>query len=113
MTGPEHYLTAEALLGAAGQTLQLHAGLPFQERVQRYRADIALAQVHATLAVAAATALNDHSHGDDSGLPWRDVDRWQRTAGEKPPQPDPEELGPWVQQVATPAPSAADSREEL
>jgi hypothetical protein len=49
VTGPEHYLEAERLLGAlAGKD---RGTFPQEDRV------VAEAQVHATLALAAATAL--------------------------------------------------------
>ena len=62
MTGPEHYLEAERLLGA--QSKSNRAGYPDDPRAS------AKAQVHATLALAAATALGG------SGLQsaaWRDA----------------------------------------
>lgn len=76
MTGPEHYRKAEALmLGAARFASQTDTAPPDLE--QDYRdsvmASIAAAQVHATLALAAATAL---PVGD--GLP---SDAWLRAAG--------------------------------
>lgn len=64
MTGPEHYRQAESLVNLAGM-----AG----EDVTPTRAELtALAQVHATLALAAATALN-HATG---GMPISDYDAW-------------------------------------
>ncbi|HEU5032727.1 MAG TPA: hypothetical protein VFV01_47945 [Spirillospora sp.] len=58
MTGPEHYRVAERLLAAAGET---YAG--------DLDARIAAAQVHATLAVAAATAAAQATayDGDEDG----------------------------------------------
>ncbi len=54
MTGPEHYRSAETLLrdglGAVDETTQ----------IADLAALAALAQVHATLALAAATALDHH-----------------------------------------------------
>jgi len=74
MTGPEHYANAESDLEHAA-----HAddkGRP---------ADVAYwmqaAQVHATLALAAATAL-----GGGDGPPAPDWDAWYRTASEGPGQ---------------------------
>ncbi|MGI5153625.1 hypothetical protein [Microbispora sp. CA-102843] len=78
MTGPENYAQAEALLESAAR-----------ERIgstqERYL--LAAAQVRATLALAAATALNDHEHvGDDvsvGGLPIEDWKAWREVAGVK------------------------------
>ena len=62
MTGPEHYREAERLLGAlAGQD---RGTFPQEDRV------VAEAQVHATLALAAATALS--GSGLESAA-WRDA----------------------------------------
>ena len=70
MTGPEHYHEAEYLLASS---IHLRAELLSGDR-ENEPADyaepdrvVALAQVHATLALAAATAL----HGaDPSGIAW-------------------------------------------
>ena len=61
MTGPEHYREAEHLLGAR------RSGESAEDAASR----LAEAQIHATLAIAAATA------GDSPA--------WQRTIGEPPP----------------------------
>jgi len=50
MTGPEHYARAEELLGKAEQLVQADKPLAAASSVEQ-------AQVHATLALAAATAL--------------------------------------------------------
>jgi len=50
MTGPEHYLAAEKLL----QEIQEHPS----SSINKTESLMGQAQVHATLAVAAATALN-------------------------------------------------------
>jgi len=65
MTGPEHYAKAEELLGKAEQFVQADKPLAATSSVQQ-------AQVHATLALAAATALR----GIDSEEP-----AWIGTAG--------------------------------
>ncbi len=57
MTGPEHYAAAEKLLG------DRNIDLP---------GVMAAAQAHATLALAAATAL--------SGTAWHDEQAWRRVA---------------------------------
>jgi hypothetical protein len=56
MTGPEHYAEAERLLEETGHEFEIdERRLPvFMDQVQ---AMMARAQVHATLALAAATAL--------------------------------------------------------
>jgi hypothetical protein len=75
MTGPEHYQRAEELLSA---------GRGEGERADRAANRIAEAQVHATLALAAATAL---AQSDDV-----EAHRaWQRAAGEQPTVKDPRE----------------------
>ncbi|WP_282790835.1 hypothetical protein [Streptomyces sp. CC224B] len=55
MTGPEHYRRAESLLE---QLRKAHASLTETVKPERAAAVMAEAQVHATLALAAATA--DH-----------------------------------------------------
>ena len=57
MTGPEHYAKAERMLG---------------DRNLNLPGVIAAAQAHATLALAAATAL--------SGTPWHDEQAWRDVA---------------------------------
>jgi hypothetical protein len=78
VTGPEHYAEAEKLLAA--QTAP--AVVPGYGPVLREDADmdaVAAAQVHATLALAAATALNDGSYGSEK----KDYDAWKKAAGVK------------------------------
>lgn len=65
-TGPEHYQRAEALLETA-----LNQGLG------QSPGTLAAAQVYATLALAAATALNSPG-GEDAGMSLRDLDEWER-----------------------------------
>jgi hypothetical protein len=73
MNGPEHYREAEKLLGYA------------EARDAEQRGDatdmslLAEAQVHATLALAAATALNDNA-ADSGGMPLEDFDAWVQAA---------------------------------
>lgn len=68
-TGPQHYAEAERLLTAKGDG---------------FVPDIlAEAQVHATLALAAATALQ-HFNGAEIGMNQDDRQAWLRTASEKP-----------------------------
>jgi hypothetical protein len=71
MTGPEHYQVAEQFVRSA------HAipdGFPSEEYAQM----IAVAQVHATLAVAAATALHDGAMRAGHPLDWA---AWRAAAG--------------------------------
>jgi hypothetical protein len=65
MTGPEHYREAEHLLGAR------RSGESAEDAASR----LTEAQVHATLALAAATALSS----EDDRL------AWQETASGRPP----------------------------
>ncbi|WP_367139779.1 MULTISPECIES: hypothetical protein [Streptomyces] len=69
MTGPEHYREAERLL-----QMSLEAGWPREEMVGLF----AEAQVHATLALAAATALVDETPRSDS---FSEDRAWQKVAG--------------------------------
>lgn len=65
MTGPEHYKAAETLLAKAAD-----------ENTPTWRAmeHVAIAQVHATLAVAAATAVDLNQAVGHGGSPeWRAV----------------------------------------
>jgi hypothetical protein len=62
VTGPEHYRQAEQLTGQAGAVMDyehgVYASMGADERLQRRVALLAEAQVHATLANAAAVALS-------------------------------------------------------
>lgn len=85
MTGPEHYLKAEELLAEAVALVEEHAGqVMTPSRVAAIEAAAAqlrqAAQVHATLALAAATALADggagapgHGMSSDDYNAWFDV----------------------------------------
>jgi thioredoxin-like negative regulator of GroEL len=77
MTGPEHYTRAEQLLR------QVRDG--HQEGTD-VAAILAAAQVHATLAQAAATALNDNA-ADSGGMPLEDYHAWTKAAGVWQPTP--------------------------
>lgn len=71
MNGAEHYQEAERLLRVAGLLAEIHPSRPVVT---------ATAQVHATLALAAATALNStHHYVGDS----REITEWAHIA-----QPD-------------------------
>lgn len=70
MTGPEHYTRAEQLLKEVRDGHQEGTDVA---------AILTAAQVHATLAQAAATALNDNA-ADAGGLPLEDFDAWVNVA---------------------------------
>jgi len=81
VTGPEHYEEAErCLLGDSCEYGCPHSGCEHEMRM------IARAQAHATLALAAATALHDASD-----VATRDWSAWYRAAGTKPHKDDPED----------------------
>jgi hypothetical protein len=66
MTGPEHYREAERLLEEFSQATEVDEA-DMQMVLAQMQGGMAHAQVHATLALAAATAL----HGvDPSGIAW-------------------------------------------
>lgn len=65
MTGPDHYREAERLIGDNVHETPTSA-------------DVALAQVHATLALAAATAMAGHSN---DGLSPIDFRAWDKVCG--------------------------------
>ena len=69
MTGPEHYWEAERLVKAAERG-QDDRGLIDRQRALR------AAGVHATLALAAATALNAPG-GESGGMTLADVEQWE------------------------------------
>jgi len=78
MNGPEHYTEAEEILrqvDAAEKAIAERGGIPSETTYERFateRADsVARAQVHATLALAAATALR----------PFSDYRPWTAAAG--------------------------------
>jgi len=66
MTGPEHYAAAETLLASARSA-------PVEEDAKRW---LARAQVHATLALAAATAVGTAADADSQA--------WAEAAGTEP-----------------------------
>lgn len=84
-TGVDHYRKAEELLAGAIKHRFTPAG-DWQQDAERHRiadALVAEAQVRATLAVAAATALNDAiNDSGDGGLPREDWLAWKAAAGE-------------------------------
>lgn len=72
MTGPEHYRAAEAMLINAQDAGGGKAG----SAVEAYY--LAVAQVHATLALAAATALASYR---PNAMPVADEEAWLDAAG--------------------------------
>jgi hypothetical protein len=88
MTGPDHYREAERLTTQADRVLDADYGwmasLSTEERLARRNSDLAAAQVHATLALTAATALLSTmaaaGYTDDP-----DLKAWVQAAGEPNP----------------------------
>lgn len=81
-TGPEHYREAERLLEEFGQEVEV----PVEDRafmIAYLSAGMARAQVHATLALAAATALGHLLEGGPLGA---DRYAWICAASEHPGQ---------------------------
>ena len=74
MTGPEHYREAERLIKQANGIMDGFPG-------DTYAQTVAEAQVHATLALAAATALVDYH---DNGMTEGDQLAWYKAASEQP-----------------------------
>lgn len=79
MTGPEHYREAERLLEEACD--------PADHGVGALHAHIGLAQVHATLALAAATAVADCGARD--GMDAADFEAWRQVASVTEPVAEP------------------------
>jgi hypothetical protein len=83
MTGPEHYREAESLLAGRHFPADPDTG----DSAYTYpptAEDIAAAQVHATLALAAATALSEPTRSAPRAtIP--EWDAWHAAAGVKPP----------------------------
>jgi hypothetical protein len=76
MTGPEHYRQAEQLIGSVTKRDALSGARILAPGNPECRRDVlALAQVHATLALAAATAL---AHAGE--MHYADDEAWQETA---------------------------------
>jgi hypothetical protein len=80
VTGPEHYQEAERLLAGAQNVMEI---APIDGLTRRECAE--LAQVHATLALAAATALPTTI--TKPSIPTAEMDSWRdvaRSRGERP-----------------------------
>lgn len=69
MNGPQHYSASEKLLTAA---LTVAGDMPIED----VQATVEMAQVHATLALAAATAMNGIDRMDED-----DFREWDKVAG--------------------------------
>jgi hypothetical protein len=84
MTGADHYRAAEQIAVDAAKALA-HDNYPPGEENASYMAAIAAAQLHATLAVAAATALNAAIRTAGS-VGWAyfndDIDEWEQAASQ-------------------------------
>lgn len=78
MTGPEHYRAAERLADQAHHFTYGDGADP-----ETGAALAAEAQVHATLALAAAVALGEGFHG----MHTRDAHAWRQVAATTPPAP--------------------------
>lgn len=78
MTGPEHYRAAERLADRAHYFTYGDGADP-----ETGAALAAEAQVHATLALAAAVALGEGFHG----MHTRDAHAWRQVAATTPPAP--------------------------
>ncbi|MFJ2675076.1 hypothetical protein [Streptomyces sp. NPDC087525] len=76
MTGPEHYREAERLV-------QLATRHPDSSNATLLTA---AAQVHATLALTAATAMQAAVDGSEPGMGSQEFHEWYQTAGVKPPK---------------------------
>ncbi|MGW7355139.1 hypothetical protein ACWGI0_00210 [Streptomyces sp. NPDC054802] len=78
-TGPEHYREAERLVAIVDEGHAVDTSLLVPEL-------LAMAHVHATLALAAATAQSSSVDGDpDSGMPPADLTAWNAVCGTRPP----------------------------
>lgn len=79
MTGPEHYREAESLLSMAHHWTYGDGGDP------TVGAGLAVeAQAHATLALAAATAMSAPVDGAEPGMSTPEFAAWYGAAGVKP-----------------------------
>jgi hypothetical protein len=77
MTGPEHYREAERLL--------TEAATEGAEGTYFVRPEsLAAAQVHATLALTAATAMQAAVDGSEPGMGSAEFSEWYQAAGVKP-----------------------------
>ncbi|MFD8687981.1 hypothetical protein [Streptomyces sp. NPDC059651] len=85
MTGPEHYREAERMMSAASYT-HGPGGDPVHPEAAAHHLALALAQVHATLALTAATAMQASVDGAEPGMGAGEFEEWYEVAGVKPPK---------------------------
>lgn len=78
MTGPEHYRKAEELAKTAARWPESSDALAL----------IGLAQVHATLALTAATAMSAPVDGAEEGMAGHEAHAWYQIAGVMPSSHD-------------------------
>ncbi|MCP3817794.1 phiSA1p31-related protein [Streptomyces sp. A3M-1-3] len=90
MTGPEHYREAERLVTGSKTR---HGALIVEEGTAEV---LAAAQVHATLALTAATAMQAAVDGSEPGMAPYEFDAWYKAAGVKVPMRSPAEADPIV-----------------
>ncbi len=74
MTGPQHYKEAEEILVALATAAHDRSFIDVH---------VGVAQVHATLALAAATALTDAGNQSGDGIPPRDFAKWKTVAADQ------------------------------
>ena len=88
MNGPEHYREAERLMKQGDEWMDADTGwkarLGVDERLARRTADLLAAQVHATLADAAATAVKATVAGTELGVGEEEFQAWYEAAGVRP-----------------------------
>lgn len=78
MNGPDHYRAAERLLAGTPKTnADRERGIEGNDPWPPTEMELRAAQVHATLALAAATALNDF----EGGMSAPDYNTWMGVAG--------------------------------
>lgn len=80
MNGPDHYREAERLLAAARESKET----TFEGHNPEADREIAAAQVHATLALTAATAMQAAVDGSEPGMGSPEFAAWYAAAGVKP-----------------------------
>lgn len=83
MTGPEHYREAERLADRAHHFTYGDGGDPVTGAALATEA-----QVHATLALAAATAMQAGVDGCEPGMGSAEFHEWYQAAGVKPQKDD-------------------------
>ncbi|MEV6607445.1 hypothetical protein [Kutzneria sp. NPDC051319] len=82
MTGPEHFREAERLIHAAQATPGRYGEAPYSDNADRM---LTAADVHATLALAAATALHALTQYTGMGMvPRSQAQQWQPIVSPEP-----------------------------